>query len=428
MGGRMSSKGPRGLSRLPLTDRITYWYELWAGGLGGVFQGVGLSLVSIIGRNLGMSSTQMAVMLSMPFAGYLMSLGLGQFVRRRTASSWVFWPIVVSRASLLGVALVRSPGAFMTILCFYYVVSTLSGPAYATIMKGNYSDPNRGPLMSHIRILQTAVIAVTAAGAGQVLQAHPHAYRWVIPAAALAGLAGSAVFGRLRVRRAGAHGEKRLTLREGLGAIAGDRAFLILMAVFFVCAGAPKLAIPLEPIRLVDELGMDYRQAGFIMGTVVSVAGMAGYWLWGRLSRAGQPLRLMLGVFAVGAARHPLLALARTPWHVIPASILTGFSNSGYDLVPLFAMIQLAGPGRLPVYIAFHNSLVGVRGLIGPYLGTALHDAAGLPIVSVYWIIAAVSALGVLAAAVFLARPSPTRRANAPPANVPPGNAPPGSH
>jgi hypothetical protein len=65
-------------------------------------------------------------------------------------------------------------------------------------------------------------------------------------------------------------------------------------------------------------------------------------------------------------------------------------------------MIGLAGPGQLPVYIAFHNSLVGVRGLVGPYLGTALHDGVGLSVTSVYWIITGVAVAGVALMAIFI--------------------------
>jgi hypothetical protein len=387
---------------LPLTDRITYWHELWTGSLGGVYQGLGLSLIAIVGRRIGMSSTQMAVMLSMPYAGYLLSLGLGPLVRGRAATDWVFWPGVISRVLLLGIAFVRTPGAFMAIMCVHYVVSTFSGPAYASIMKTNYSDSNRGTLMSRIRILQTAVVAVAAFVAGQTLETHPAAYRWVVPLGACAGIASSFVFRHLKVRRAEQSSAGRLGLRTGLREVTANRPFLILMGAFFLCAGGGKLAIPLEPIRLVDELGMSYSQAGLIIGTITGVTSMFGYWLWGRLSKRRDPLELMLAVFVLGLLRNPIMALARSPWHVIPASLVSGLSSPGYDLVPLFAILGLAGPGSVPVYIAFHNTLIGVRGLVGPYLGTALHDGAGLPIASVYWIITGVVAAGALVMAAFL--------------------------
>jgi predicted MFS family arabinose efflux permease len=381
---------------------VTYWHELWAGSLGGVLQGFGLSLVSIIGRNIGMNATQMAIMLSMPFAGHLMSLGLGHLVRGRSARAWVFWPGLVSRVVLLLVAFVRTPGAFMAVFCVHYVVSTIPGPAYASIMKTNYSDPYRGVLMSRIRIRYTAIVAAGAAIAGVVLETHPLAYRWVVPLAAAFGVAGTFVFHNLKVRRCETQAGGQRGLGESLRAVTADRTFLYLMVIFFVCAGAPKMAIPLEPIRLVDELHMDYGQAGWIMGTVTALTSMLGYWLWGRLSARARPLNLLMAVFVLSALRHPILALARSPWHVLPASAITGLSNSGYDLVPLFAMIGLAGPGQLPVYIAFHNSLVGVRGLVGPYLGTALHDGVGLSVTSVYWIITGVAVAGVALMAIFI--------------------------
>lgn len=393
-----------GLRRLPLTDRITYWYELWAGSLAGVFGGVSLSLIPIIARNIGLSGPQMAFMLSMPFVGFIVSLVLGHYVRGRSARAWVLWSDLAARVVLLGVVVARTPLAFMIILSTHYALSTLSGPAYAAIIKANYSDANRGTLMSRIRIVYTAIVAVSAALAGLVLESHPQAFRWVVPLGTLFGIAAAVVFGRLKVRRAEEHAAGQGGALATLRAILRDKGFLALMVIFMLVAGAPKMVIPLEPILLVDEIGMDYRQAGVITGTITAITAMAGYWIWGRLSKRRGALELVLFVFILGTLRNPLLALSRVPWHIIPVSVVTGLGNSGYDLIPFLALIALAGPGRLPVYIAFHNSLVGVRGLIGPYLGTALHDAAGMSISSIYWLVTAISTVGVVAMAVFLAR------------------------
>ena len=65
------------LAKLPLTDRITFVRELWAAAAWGLYSGLALSLLSIIGRRIGVSAGGLAFMLSMPFVGAFGSFFVG---------------------------------------------------------------------------------------------------------------------------------------------------------------------------------------------------------------------------------------------------------------------------------------------------------------------------------------------------------------
>ena len=393
----ISAPWKRYFGNLPLTDRITHYREIQVGLLMGIFNGFGLSLVSIIARRIGMSSTQIAVMLSMPFVGSLFNLYFGHVMAQREKMPFVFWPGVTSRLLLSAVIVFHSPAAFLTTMSLFYLISTIPVPAYASIMKTNYSDGLRARLMGNMRILQTAIAAGGAFVAGQVLELQPDAYRWILPLAACFGVGAAFAFQRLRVKRGRDDAAPPVSFGQAVESIRNDRTFLLFMVIFFCCAAPNKLAIPLEPIWLVDHLGMDYREAGLFLGTVLSISSVIGYWVWGKLSTSVPPLYLLVAVFAFGTARYPVLALATDPSHVIAASIATGLSYSGFELIPLFAIMRFAPSGKLPMYIAFHSTLVGVRGIIGPFAGNFLYTRLGVRIDAVFWIITAIAGTGILA-------------------------------
>ncbi|MGQ9629859.1 MAG: MFS transporter [bacterium] len=396
----------RYFSRFPLMDRVTHYNDFRAAIFFGVFNGLALPFVPIIARRLGMSSTGMAVMLSMSFVGSLFNLYFGHLSEQRAKMPFVFWPGITSRLLFLGIFFVHTPFWFLIIMSLYYLISTIPGPAYASIMKSNYSDFYRGRLMGNIRIAVTTTSAICAYLAGRILEWNGQAYRWLFPLAALFGIMGSLAFRRIRVRRERREmlPQDQFSFLEALRSIRSDRLFLIYMALFFLCAGPNKLVIPIEPIRLVDELHMDYHGAGLILGTVTFVFGILGYYIWGRASANRDPFKLTVLVLALSTVRLLVLALATDQYQLIIGSITQGLSNSGFDFIPMFTIMRFAGDRKLSLYIGFHSTMVGIRGIIGPFLGNFLFASVGLTTVQIYWLVFALTALGVLAMYIFVLR------------------------
>ena len=387
--------------QFPLTDRVTHYREIWAAFLVGIFMGGALTLVPIIARRIGMSSTGITVMLSMPFVGNLFSLYFGHHVqKRRDTMPFVFWPGVTSRLLVVAVAFFSTPIPFLVIMSFYYLISTIPAPAYASIMRTNYSDPHRGKIMSNIRIIRTVMSAGLAYLAGHFLDLNPEAYRWILPLSGCFGIGASIVFKKIRVRQDRSPQAVPLSFRRALRTLREDRQFLVFMLIFFFCAGPSKMAIPLEPIFFVDELAFGYRDAGLILGALSPVMSVIGFVLWGIASKKVRPLYLIVVMFLLGNARYLVLALATSPVHVIPASVLSGLSMAAFELIPLFVMIGYAG-SRLSLYIAFHSTLVGLRGIVGPFVGNYLFANRGMSIVSIFWTIWIMTTVAALAMLIF---------------------------
>jgi hypothetical protein len=386
----------RYLSRLPLTDRITFSYEIWAGVFYGAFNGLALPLIPIVARRMGMGPAGIAAMLTMQFVGAIFGLFLGHMADRRGKMPFVVWPALVSRSFIALLIFPRSPSGFMVIASVFYLASNLGGPAYASIMRSNYSDANRGRLMGDIRVILMAVSAVCSTAASLALSADMRAVRLLFPAAAVFGVASTLAFSRIKVRRfpvvlpvpvsPSFFGSFRVVLRNS--------RFLIFMAIFFLCTTPDKLAIPLEPIRLVDELGVNYESASMLLGTVVSVFGIIGYYIWGRALKRVNPYYLLFCLVVLFAIRFLLIALARTTLDLIPMSVVTGLTNAGWDLIPLFCIIPLADPANFSLYFGVHTTLLGIRGLAGPWIGALIYGSGALTLVRIFLLIFALTLAG----------------------------------
>jgi hypothetical protein len=367
----------RYLARLPLTDRITFFFDFWGGLCYGAFNGLAFPLIPIVARKIGMGSTAIAAMLTMQFVGALFGMHLGYLADRGKKMPFVVWPGVVSRALLVPLAFVRGPAGFFVIASLFYLGVNLGSPAYASIMRSNYSDANRGKLMGDIRLALMLVSALCSMAAAALLDIRGDALRWLFSLAAAFGVLSSLVFSRIKVRRLKGLSSDSPPHSRGvsLRLVLGNAPFLAFMGIYFLCTTPDKLAVALEPIRLVDELHLDYDEASFLLGTLVSLSSIAGYFIWGRAAKRGNSYRLLAVVVALNAARFTVLALARDVYQLLPMGVLLGLANAGWDLVTLFCLIPLTDPANFSLYFGLHTTLLGVRGIAGPFIGAFLFNA-----------------------------------------------------
>jgi MFS family permease len=388
-------------SRLPLTDRVTHWWDLWAGLATGVFNGGCIAFLSVAARRAGVSDAGMALMLTMPYLGALSGILLGHLADRYGPMPFYLWPTMASRAALLALALVKGPAGFLAAASAFHLLANLGTPSYAALMRSNFSDEHRGRLMGNVRVLIVVVAAGTSWAAGAVLERWPGSWHWLFAGASAVGIVALLFFARIRPRRWIPAGRPpaglpagRPGLRASLGALRRDGAFLVFLAIVFVCALPGKLAAALEPIRFVDELQIGWQDSGFVLGTVVSLVGAVGYLAWPRLLKRFDPVALLALVTALIAIRFGVIAAATRPLHLVPASVLAGFTGGGWELACLFCIVRLADSDRFPIAMGLHTTLIGVRGLFGPGFGTWLYASRAVSLPSIFWLMAAATLAG----------------------------------
>ncbi|MGO8694056.1 MAG: MFS transporter [Rectinemataceae bacterium] len=398
------------LSRYTPTDRSTFSFDAPAAACVGVFNGLSITFMGIIGRRIGLDSRMLAILSISAFVSLFLNVWIGHLSDKGHKEAWVFWPAVVSRF-LVGAALVRiSPWFYLAVMSGYNILANLGGPAYASIMRSNYSDRHRGELMGYVRILIQICTAVSAGLAGSLMQDFPGAERFLFPLAALFGMASSFLFWQIRVRPSaptegedrGAAGDARADARGGADprskeksaaeegflpsfrTMTKDRLFMAYMAIYFVIGFPDKIVIALEPIRFVDELGMNYAAAGLIQGTIPLVGALVGYLAYAKLAGRSDPFVALMITALLSSARFVNTAFALAPLQLIPGAFLNGIANAGWDLVPIFSLMLFARRERLSLYFGFHSTLMGLRGMIGPLVGTWLYAGLGMKISTIY--------------------------------------------
>ncbi len=400
------------LARFPAEDRRTFGFDAPAAACVGVFNGLSITFIGIIGRKIGLDSHMLAILSISAFVGLFFNVWIGHLSAKGHVEAWVLVPSLIARF-LVGLALVHvSPWLYLGIMSAYNVVSSFGGPAYASIMRSNYSDRYRGELMGYVRVLIQVTTALSAAFAGWLMEAAPDSQRLLFPVAALFGVASSLLFFQIKVRpveeakareegdggrpgqsaapEAAASVSAPKAEGGGFGAslreVAQDRRFLVFMAIYFVIGFPDKVVVPLEPIRFVDELGMSYAEAGLVQGSIPFLGALLGYLIYARTSDRVSPFLALLVTTLLSSTRYLNTALAGNAMQLIPGAFLNGMSNAGWDLIPIFSLM-LFGRGRnLGFYFGFHSTLVGLRGFIGPILGTWLYTGLNLRIATIYFI------------------------------------------
>lgn len=117
--------------------------------------------------------------------------------------------------------------------------------------------------------------------------------------------------------------------------------------------------------------------------------------MWGRLVDGQRSLKALRAVYTVGTCVPVIFALSAVhPSLVIGASVAESLMATGLDLVWMLAVIEFAEPGRTAQYAAIASTLAGVRGGLGPLVGAALIETAGLQ--ALYVVAATLMATGAL--------------------------------
>jgi hypothetical protein len=131
------------------------------------------------------------------------------------------------------------------------------------------------------------------------------------------------------------------------------------------------MGFALYPLVQVDRLGLSYTDLG-LLGTAQSMAWLLGFVYWGQAVDRRGGLWVLRANLAVGFLVPFSYIWATEGWMLLPAFVAQGILSAGVDLGLLNTCIQLADPDKVVEYAAIQATVVGVRGLVSPFIGVAL--------------------------------------------------------
>lgn len=335
----------------------------------GIFTATSLQFIPVILRRWGATSDQLALYIAQSYFGmvitaYSLVLMQGRRPKDFTAICWL-----LARLSIFGFALVHDVTWALVITGVFWFLESFPSPAYAQILQATYPDRIRGQASSIVRLGMAGTLLLCAPLAGWALD--HWGYRPLFVFAGLMGSLATWLFYRIEVPDSLRSERKPRALTGIWQIIRRDRRYTIhLLAVAIYGLGA-LLGNPLYPLVQVDRLNLSYTDLG-LLSMIQSLCWLLGLALWGRLiDQRGASAVLRLNILV--AIIVPLAYLsASTGWMLLPAFMAQGIISAGIDLAFLTTCIQLAEGQKVLEYAAIQATVIGVRGMVGAFLGAGL--------------------------------------------------------
>jgi predicted MFS family arabinose efflux permease len=294
------------------------------------------------------------------------------------------------------------PGAIglLVLAAVFWFSDGFPGAAYTEVVRRSYATNVRGRALGVVRLGMVIAMLVCTPILGYMLD---HlGYQVVFVAAGLFGILSAWMFIRMKPGpsvETAATDASRHSVVELWQVLKQDRRFgvYLLGIVGFGLGGL--VGIAFYPAVLVNRLHLTYSDVSWL-GFAQSISWVLGLLVWGRVvdSRGGPWAMRLCFVLCIII---PLCYLfAGSGWALLPAYVVSGLTSGGVDLAFTNAAIDLAQPGRTYEYAALQRSVIGIRGLIGPFLGVWLYNA-GVPVAAVF----VLAAFFYVAAAILMFRP-----------------------
>ena len=370
------------LTGLSQTARQTFHHDLRSAILFGIFGGLVLPFVTIIGRKIGASEFQIALLTATPFIANIFSLFWTEDIFGKGRIWYVVWPGAIGRALILGMFFVSTPFSYTLLIFLYMAITAIPFPSYAYVMKANYPDSERGRLMSYVRLGNAGMWILASIIGGWVLEKGTGYYHYLFPMAAVFGVLSAFEFGRIRMEckdeekpACENNKEKAVTLSH-LAAPFKNKVFRRFLASYSMFEFGLLLALPVYPLVLVDEVHISNIVAG-VYGSIVAAFGLVGFFFWGRFIDRYTTKRTIPAVCLIAACIPLIYLSSRNLWILGTAHAFSGLTYAAMELIGYVVITRMSSNSEVPRYMAVHIAISGLRGSTAPFLGIAVMSAYG---------------------------------------------------
>lgn len=377
------------VSRVSGEVRHNFFVDLASASCYGVFLSLVVNFLPVIARRLGADPFLLAALVAAPFAANIVVLSAGGLIPSRGRTKLVASLFGLSRASFLLTFLVSSPVALVGIALFFYMVQSVPMTLMPGIFRLIYPPQVRGQLMGYIRVSLAATSTIAALVGGWLLDTI--GYRLILPIGAVFGLATGLLWFLARVETDTR--EASFTALSALGRLRRDRTMMIYTAGWFIWGFGCFMVLPIYPIYLVDHLHASYAEVGALT-FLSSVSWMVSFWAWGKLSDRRGGVNALALTFVIGVFVPFIYAFSPGLLPLSLAFILAGIVNAGAEIGWVTSMIELSPPDRVSESVATVNGITGVRGLIVPFIGSALIQVPGIGLTGTFIIAGAIAVVG----------------------------------
>jgi MFS family permease len=391
-------------------ERRVFREHLISSAWNGISAGLILLTDVILAKTLGAPGWQITLLATLNTASLLFSFYWAGAIRGRAKGGSFLLAVLVGRLPLLLILLPGGSPLLIALHTLYGIASGLLATATNSVYQNRYTEETRAVRFA-VATSVGAIFAILASQAsGILLERHEHWYPWLIGASGVTGAISAfhlyrmeladkrgrtpwtwLVAGGNEMRRqlgAGATPEGdsvfRTNLRSSMRILRENRDFVRFERDFMIYGFAFLSVWPVLPVYIVRDLKMDYGQLSAAKGLWSQVGIVLVSPFLGLALRRLSPLRFTGRVFLM-LALYPLcllvstipeLGVARIPL-VYVSLFFFSVAMAGVNLSWTLGSMHFAGEDDAAAYQGLHVALTGLRGLLAPSLGYAVHVLLG---------------------------------------------------
>lgn len=342
----------------------------------GIWLGGTLPFAAFIARNhFHASGTELGIIAAGPFVGSFLALPLTHVVAsgrpvRNTSVLYTCARILIALAAL------ATGGLWFALAVFASTcVSAIPAPTYATILRLIYPKRSIGRLLSYSRVILIGGMILATFVSGLLMDRI--GWRWVFVLYTPFGLFALYLYSLIRIpmeQAASPSDSSSAFIFGALRLVKEDIAFRFFAMAVFVYGFGNLMIIPVLTIYQVDYLHISSQWIGILTNTS-QIVWMLAYVFWGRLADQVSPLKIVL-INSLLAAVIPLNHIFATEvWMLLPMALVQGVVNAGIELSYFNSVMHFSSSDNAAQYQGMHSLLLGVRGVIAPFVGAWLAHA-----------------------------------------------------
>jgi MFS family permease len=384
---------------MPMTARVWHNFRIDGGAtlLFSMFNVVMNQFYIAFALQQGADKLQVGLLAAAPAVGLIFSPLWAIWIEKSgNPKPFVVLPNAIGRLLLLLPAFIPDPNVYVAAAILFQLLMGIQAPAYAALVSRMYPPETRGRLMGYVRVAMGVVMIPLAYLVGNWAEAFGPTGPLI--AGSLMGVTSILIFNTLKVSKK-KEGQAKDAASENYGTDAAtepesqrkqasfdmkqqwklvkeNKALgVFLLATTFAGFGN-MFASPLYQIIQVNVLELSNVQIGYAR-VAYFTALLLTFWIAGMMiDRFPIQYTLMVGIGA-----YAVVPMLYGVWGNYPAVLvgnaIQGIGEAIWDIGILAFVFRLV-PGREAMVFGIHLMLFGVRGTLGPLLGTTLTTSVSM--------------------------------------------------
>lgn len=343
---------------------------------------------AVLRRSLGASELAVTLFSVVSNAPHLLGGFWGLWMEGKPKRA-IFLACGVVRFLFLGALVVSGqPAWFIGIWSVAMLMEPCFITAQSSLFQSNYPATVRGTMVSRVGAVSRFAFLVGALAGGAMLDGWPRWGSWILAGGGMLGFLGSLEYAAIPFTRprpvpaaaesattllARLLGDVRRILRENPAFERYERNYMLYGLAFM-------MLLPVNVFLLVDAFQVSYKEFSLIKLVAVQAGFLVAVPIWGRaLDRRGvygtaaESFLLLVGypaLLSLGVWLH-------ASWAVWAAFLLFGVCMAGVHMTWTLSSVTFARGRDSAPFMGIHLLCVGVRGVLGPFLGYGLYQWAG---------------------------------------------------